>query len=951
MSNAERWDHSGYNELMNEEKPNSFKKHLGKQKNLYKYKDNTTQNEKPNTMEYLDNSQNNRKNQTKKFSNFNNPKYSNDEWNNDNDKAREISSSELFDSQNGANGFKQKYKKTKKKGESDYLEGLNENRSGLNEYYNKNLKNDDKGGIQHPNNPNYSLTNSNYGYVRPVEQVSHHNTNINNSNNLNNSNYYGRNKINNQGGTNTNPGGRINTMGGNYTLTNQGFNNNINPNYQSNSTKYQPVNNQPYPYGNTISSPFNLKTSAGTSTNFNLKKQNSNSQLYNLQGSIGNSNNIQINQSPSNSTDSNSQCQKIILDDNIYPGNQEDHIMQQNHVMANDIFSSNSKKQNKTNQNINFIVENTDAHNITKNSDDKYSLPNTPTRNSGNNIQSNTTTHSTMPMSSQTPGNSVGFSPNNNADPIYIGNMNKMPNNYNFNSPIMHENFMYPNYPNPRNPVNMTNMNGPYYGMMNGINSMNINAIESNNYQTMQNNFNSNMNPNFASFPFNGPPHHMPMIPQIKGPLVNNMPQGNINPSNLQLGNKNIQPVDMYKHNNNLNIHNEDIYSNDLRGSGKKTPNSTMSNNSMQISRGINNSLVNNNTMNPNNFNPFERATGNSNAYNINPTNKKGAMQPYNNNFINNNININNLNHNQMNLNNKNFNNRKPNNNFNPNINNIVQNPMHRMKFVKSDKNLMANLENQNPYKTQSHTQNNQMDHSENPNSKILNNKIWRDSKSGNPPNVDTLTNIINNTIKGSTYGPYNKINPANSSSFTSIKEEQVQNGDNNLKNKHITILESKNQDNTIEDNKYFSSNESRNSIAEDKMKYEEKDIVLFVSVRISGKEELLGINNKEDSMITIRKFISKHRLNENLIKPISEKISNAISSIDSLLQSKIDCKDYKSLNKIKKMFDQKVEEEKVNDLDLSCFTYLGESDSFCGFNFNLSTEEAKTTEKLNMSR
>ena len=304
-----------------------------------------------------------------------------------------------------------------------------------------------------------------------------------------------------------------------------------------------------------------------------------------------------------------------------------------------------------------------------------------------------------------------------------------------------------------------------------------------------------------------------------------------------------------------------------------------------------------------------------------------------------------------MNFSNKNFNNRKINSNFSTNINNISQNPMQRMKFVKSDKNLMANLENQNSYKIQQNTQNNQIEHSENPNSKSSNNKIWRDSKSGNPANIDTLTNIINNTIKGSGNAPLNKNNPLNYSSFTCIKEEQQQTGDNYIQNKEIPYLESKNNENAVNENKYFSSNDSHYSIAEEDTKYENKDILLFVSVKISGKEELLGINTKEDSMITIRKFISKHRLNEKLIKPISEKVTNAMSSIDSLLQSKIDGKDYKSLNIIKKMYDPKIEEEKVPDLDLSCFTYLGESDSYCGFNFNLSTEEAKTTEKLNMSR
>lgn len=956
MSNADRWDHSGYNELIHEEKPNNYKKQIGNKKHFYKYKDNMGAHEKQNVSEYLDQSQmNNRKNQNKKFSNYNYNKYHNDEWNNDNEKSREFTNSELFDNQSGTNDFKGKYKK-KKKGDGDFHDSNVENKSGMNEYYNKNLKNEERSRNPNQNAPHYGSNNLNYGNVRPIEQMTSNNNNPNNnnnSNNMNNPNYYGRNK-NNQPYTSMNVGHGINNnMSGNFSATNSGFNNNINPNYQSNNPKNIPVNNSPFPnYNNYMSSPYNVKVS-GVPSNFNSSKPNSSNQIYHVQGNLNTSNNSVINKSPSNSIDSNSICQKIVVDDrNFMPD--EELIMQQSKIVNNDVYGSNQKNYSKNNQNNNYTIESTDIHNITRNSDDKTSLPNTPNRNSANTYQSNTT-NTSMHINSQTPNNSVGFSPKNTTDPIYMNNMMKMPNNYNFNSPVMHENFMYPNYPNTRNPINMNNMNGPYYGMINGMNPMNMNAMEPNSFQGMQNNFNPNMNTNFGNFPFNTPPHHMGMMPQMKGPMVNqnNM---NLNQPNIQHGNKAMPPVEIFKHNGNVGIHNEELYNTDPRSGSKKLSNSNLNNNNVQVARGINTNVANTNTSNQNNFNPFERSSAGGNVYNnTNPITKKG-IQPYNNNFINNNINISNLNYNQMNANNKNFNTRKINNNFNPNMNNVNQNPLQRMKFVKSDKNLMANFQNQNSFKMQQNTQENQIENKENNiNPKSSNNKIWRDSKGNNSANIDTLTSIINNTIKGSVSSnpPLNKNNSMTYTNFTSIKEEHQQTDSLN-KNKKSSNFPTKEVNKSNFDEKYFSSNESEYSIAEEEIICEGKDVILYVSVRISGKDELLGINSKEDSQTTIRKFITKHHLNEKLLKPISEKVNNALSSIDSVLKTDVESKHYHSLKKVKNYYTTKIEEndtEKLSDLDLSCFTEIGDCDTNCETTFHLTNEESKTTEKLNMSR
>jgi len=961
MSNAERWDHSGYNELINEDKPNNYKKQIGNKKHFYKYKDNTGMNEKQNVSEYLDHSQmNNRKNQSKKFPNYSYNKYHNDEWGNESEKGRETPNPENFDNQGGSNSFKGKYKK-KKKGEGEYQDGIGENKTGLNEFYNK--KNEERLGNLNSNSQNYPSNNLNYGNVRQIEQPNT-NSNINyNPNNINNPNYYGRNKTNNQqyNSLNVNQGVN-NNVNSNYTLSNSGFSNNINPNYQSTNPKTIPINNPPFTnYNNYMpSTPFNMKGSVSSGNNFNSTKQNSNNQVYKVQGHMNNTPSNLISHSPGTSTDSNHMCQKIVMDDHSYLQNEEELLIQQNKIVNSEIYGSNSKKQhNKGMQNNNYTIESTDVHNITRNSDDKNSLPNTPNRNSGTNYQSNTTSNTSLHMSTQTPSNSVGFSPKSNAEPIYMGNMIKMPNNYNFNSPIMHDNFLYPNFPNTRNPINMNNMNGPYYGMMNGMNPINMNAMEPSTFQGMPNNFNPSINPNFGTFPFNNPSHHMPIIPQMKGPLVNNMNQNNmnnmsINQGNMQHANKNNSTVEMYKNNNNVSVHNEEMYCTDPRSGVKKTANVNIPNNNIQMSRGINNPVVNNNPINNNtsNFNTYERSGGPGNVYNSNPTTKKG-MQPYNNNFINNNININNLNYNQMNINNKNFNNRKINNNFNPNMNNINQNPLQRMKFVKSDKNLMANLQNQNSFKIQHNQQESQSENRDsNSNSKSSNNKIWRDSKTNNSANIESLTNIINNTIKGTGIPNSSTIknNTITYSTFNSIKEEQQQN-ENLVKCKTLGNLHSRQIDMHNLEDKYFSSNDSEYSIAEEEIKCDEKEVLLYVYVRISGREEVLEINSKEDNQITIRKFISKHRLNEKLIKPITEQVLNALFSIESLLQSKLDRNHCESLNKIKKFYSPRNEEEldKLPELDLSCFTDFG--GSLDDANIYLSKEEAKKSEKLNMSR
>ena len=89
MSNAERWDHSGYKELQNEEKSNSTGiKRTGSKKNFYKYNENMNIGEKNSGQDYMDQSSH-RKNPYKKISNFSSSKIQNEEWPSDKEKSRQ----------------------------------------------------------------------------------------------------------------------------------------------------------------------------------------------------------------------------------------------------------------------------------------------------------------------------------------------------------------------------------------------------------------------------------------------------------------------------------------------------------------------------------------------------------------------------------------------------------------------------------------------------------------------------------------------------------------------------------------------------------------------------------------------------------------------------------------------------------------------------------------------
>ena len=60
MSNSERWDHSGYDGMIKDDK-NNGKRNLNK-KGFYKYKDNNQFQEKAGIPDYFEQNQSNRKN-------------------------------------------------------------------------------------------------------------------------------------------------------------------------------------------------------------------------------------------------------------------------------------------------------------------------------------------------------------------------------------------------------------------------------------------------------------------------------------------------------------------------------------------------------------------------------------------------------------------------------------------------------------------------------------------------------------------------------------------------------------------------------------------------------------------------------------------------------------------------------------------------------------------------
>lgn len=338
--------------------------------------------------------------------------------------------------------------------------------------------------------------------------------------------------------------------------------------------------------------------------------------------------------------------------------------------------------------------------------------------------------------------------------------------------------------------------------------------------------------------------------------------------------------------------------------------------------------------------NPFEKnmSGGNINNPQNNYFNKN---KPNINNITNMGFN-NNINMPINNIGNKQF--KKYNNNNINMTNGMNNNHLHKIKYVKSDKNLTGNPQSQNSYKN-----NNPNIFDQN------NNKVWRNNNNNpnynnnyNPNfmmnnNMNNINNNMNNnvTFKKSNHSGFNN----SRKNFKSIKEE-----DHNINNngRSSKPMESKLCD-PNDDNGYFSSDHS------DEEESVNKQAALLVAIKLNGKEETICIskNEKSDDISKIAKeFVIKHKLNENLVNPIIMKIKQAINSIDLILDHNISVQEHYSLFKVQNFYNQKdIEEEELFNLNLSCITDICSTTSDFDETLSLSNEDLKKIERLNISR
>jgi len=272
---------------------------------------------------------------------------------------------------------------------------------------------------------------------------------------------------------------------------------------------------------------------------------------------------------------------------------------------------------------------------------------------------------------------------------------------------------------------------------------------------------------------------------------------------------------------------------------------------------------------------------------------------------------------------------------MNHNLMNMMGNPMNPMNASNSEFNTTPRLPNQN--------------------------KVWRNNNSnsnnfpGNQQKINELTNIINSTIRDphtNATNPANPTNPTNSKSnhnlthagsFESIKEE--------LQRKDKLNYENLNN---------YSSGNSDYEMAEEEVKLHRRaskaskgpkeNFSLFVSIKLNDREEILPVGKNEDVFYTAKTFVLQQKLNNNLIKPIAERIRQALNSINVILECTLNEKEHQSLSAIQTFYtDNKIEEDDsdlVNMLDLSCITDIGSPGNYLS-----DTEDFKKVERLNISR
>lgn len=926
MSNAERWDHSGYNELMKEEKPNqNCSKTQNVKKPFIKYKEGNL-NEKTMMSDYIEQPQNNRKNPNKKYPNYNN-----------NTKFSETGNNDWNDRDKDQLGYKKDLKKKKSN----------------NEFYGQNYENFNDGeSMAQPNNTNLNpmsksqITNiggnSNLSLIinnstqKFTDTLNSNNTNLANLANLAS---YNQNRKKN------------NSTNFNYNSQGQGFYNNKNMMGMNNNSNFNSMNNM-----NQMNNINNINFHGQPNYN-NYNIPNNNIKYFpgqNISNPSQNTQNLQ-----------NSKNIDIIEADNH---NQENEriILQQNNILNND----NMKKKNSKNLEINkeqqqhrkpqalktkesMYDEKLNPNNLTTNDTTSYSeethansINSTPKRENLVNTQplivnTNPSVNASLNPNfniHHTPTNSVSFSPKSD---IYMNPASNQMIKGNVNySPMRPEMYAHNNFPNSARSMQMNNNNL-------GINPNNLPNSMYMNQKLTPTNINPNMTPpslNQNLNPLNNIPMSNMNIPALQNMQAMNPPFYGMMGINMGMMESNmaIPPNNFNNHFNNyafnpniinphsqmkMNPQNMKPYNNQEMYNGKLNQEENYANKN-NFKKNIQNStpVMSNMPQSPYNKNNMALNSPSNYNYMMNK-NKQMNMQHNNMNNMNNNMmsgfnQIPNFQGGNKNFK-KNFNNQ--NNMMNNNMN--MNNP-YKMKFVKSDKSIISNM-NQNSF---SKNQNQDMG--------MNNGKIWR-----NNMNVGTNLNKNMNPMmrNGDNFNP-NNAKPNSRNNFIIREEDRQKKQLGNEENGEDTYFSSDNSE--ITDSCHASKTNEM---------FNDDSSTLILNVKLFGREEAICIGKSEDYYKVAKEFVLNNNLRENLIKPIHIKIKQALHSIQSIFDnhSTFTFPDNFSIRDIENYchFSKNLTEISPNDVDLlslSCLTDLRETD--CGDLSNNSFLN-ENFEKLSISR
>lgn len=100
---------------------------------------------------------------------------------------------------------------------------------------------------------------------------------------------------------------------------------------------------------------------------------------------------------------------------------------------------------------------------------------------------------------------------------------------------------------------------------------------------------------------------------------------------------------------------------------------------------------------------------------------------------------------------------------------------------------------------------------------------------------------------------------------------------------------------------------------------------VLQIVIKLIDKEEVINLTRSEDTLKVSKEFCIKNQLNDELAKPIQQKIKQALKSIDLILDHNISTAEEQSLTEIQNIYNQIQSNDSF--LNLSCITDLGESE------------------------